>query len=107
METFTVRDLRERTGELIRDAEAGKLSVITKHGTPVFVAVPFDEILLQEGVGVALAIKLFDEEHISLSRAARMAGRSASEMIDLLGKHGIPVIRTTPEDLERELADFG
>jgi len=24
---FTVRDLRERTGELIRDAEAGKLSV--------------------------------------------------------------------------------
>jgi prevent-host-death family protein len=107
METFTVRDLRERTGELIRGAEAGKLSVITKHGTPVFVAVPFDETLLREGVAVALAIRLFDEEHISLSRAARMAGCSVSEMIDLLGKHGISVIRTTPEELEQELADFG
>lgn len=106
METFTVRDLRERTGELIRDAEAGKLSVITKHGTPVFVAVPFDDTLLQEGVGVALAIRLFDEEHISLSRAARMANRTVSGMIDLLGKHGIPVIRTTEKDLEQELADF-
>lgn len=106
METFTVRDLRERTGELIRDAEAGKLSLVTKHGTPVFVAVPFDETLLQEGVGVALAIRLFDEEHISFSRAARMANRTVSEMVDLLGKHGIPVIRTTAQELEQELADF-
>jgi prevent-host-death family protein len=107
METFTVRDLRERTGELIRDAEAGKLSVVTKHGTPVFVAVPFDDVLLKEGIGVALAVHLFDEERISLSRAARMAGQSVSEMVDLLGRHGIAVIRTTAEELEQELADFG
>ena len=43
MNLFTVRDLRERTGELIRDAEAGKLSLVTQHGRPVFVAVPLDE----------------------------------------------------------------
>lgn len=106
MEAFTVRDLRERTGELIRGAEAGKLSVLTKHGTPVFVAVPFDDALLKEGVGVALAIHLFDEERISLSRAARMAGRSVSEMVDLLGRYGISVIRITADQLEQELADF-
>jgi len=106
MHTFTVRDLREHTGELIRGAENGELSVVTKHGTPVFVAVPFDETLLREGVGMALAIKLFDEERISLGRAAKLAGLSVSEMIDMLGRHGIAVIRTTDEDLERELGDF-
>ncbi|MBN8441941.1 MAG: type II toxin-antitoxin system prevent-host-death family antitoxin [Thauera sp.] len=106
METFTVRDLRERTGELIRGAEDGKLAVVTKHGTPVFVAVPFDETLLREGVSVALAIRLFDAEQVSLSRAARIAGRTVSEMIDLLGRHGVSVVRTTKEELERELADF-
>lgn len=106
MHTFTVRDLREHTGELIRSAENGELSFITKHGTPVFVAVPFDETLLREGVGTALAIKLFDEERISLGRAAKLAGLSVSAMIDMLGRHGIAVIRTTAEDLERELADF-
>ena len=106
MHTFTVRDLRERTGELIRGAENGELSIITKHGTPVFVAVPFDETLLREGVGMALAIKLFDEERISLSRAARLAGLPVSEMIDMLGRHGVAVICTTDEDLERELGDF-
>ncbi len=106
MRTFTVRDLREHAGELIRGAENGELSVVTKHGTPVFVAVPFDETLLREGVGTALAIKLFDEERISLGRAAKLAGLSVSAMIDMLGRHGIAVIRTTDEDLERELADF-
>lgn len=106
MHTFTVRDLREHTGDLIRGAENGELSIVTKHGTPVFVAVPFDETLLREGVSVALAIKLFDEERISLGRAAKLAGLSASEMIDTLGRHGIPVIRTTEEELERELGDF-
>ena len=106
MHTFTVRDLREHTGDLIRGAENGELSIVTKHGTPVFVAVPFDETLLREGVSVALAIKLFDEERISLGRAAKLAGLSVSEMIATLGRHGIPVIRTTEEELERELGDF-
>lgn len=106
MHTFTVRDLREHTGELIRGAENGELSVVTKHGTPVFVAVPFDETLLREGVGTALAIKLFDEERISLGRAAKLAGLSVSAMIDMLGRHGVAVIRTTDEDLECELGDF-
>lgn len=106
MHTFTARDLRKNAGELIRRAEEGELSIITRHGTPVFVAVPFDEILLREGVSVALAIKLFDEERISLGRAARLAGLSVSEMIDRLGRHGIAVIRTTDDDLERELGDF-
>lgn len=106
MQTFTIRDLRDRTGELVRDAEAGKLSVVTKHGQPVFVAVPFDEALLKNGVGVALAVRLFDEEQISLGQAARLAGMSHSTFIDLLGSLRIPVARMAGGELERELADF-
>ena len=106
MLTFTVRDLRKHTGDLIRGAENGELSIVTKHGTPVFVAVPFDETLLREGVSVALAIKLFDQESISLSRAARLAGLPVSVMVDLLGRHGVAAIRTTDGELECELGDF-
>ena len=107
MHTFTIRDLRDRTGELVRDAEAGKISIVTKHGQPVFVAVPFDENLLKSGVNVALAVKLFDEEAISLGKAARLAGMSHSEFIDLLGSMGIPVARYAPGELEKELEAFG
>ena len=106
MRIFTVRDIREHSGDLIRGVKNGELSIITNHGKPGFVAVPFDETLLREGVSMALAIKLFDEERISLSRAARLAGLSCSEMINRLSRHGIAVIRATEEDLERELGDF-
>lgn len=107
METFTVRDLRERTGDLIRGAEAGKLSVITKHGAPVFVAVPFDDILLREGVSVALAVHLFDEERISLGKAAQLAGMSRAVFTQHLAQMCIPVIRITAGELEAELVAFG
>ena len=106
MDTFSIRDLRERTGDLVRDAEAGKLSIITKHGQPVFLAVPFDESLLREGVRVALAVKLFDDEVVSLGKAAKLAGMPQSEFIDHLGALKIPVVRYGKEELEQELAAF-
>jgi len=106
LQTFTIRDLRDRTGELVRDAEAGKLSIITKHGQPVFVAVPFDENLLKNGVNVALAVRLFDEESISLGKAARLAAMSVAEFMDHLAQLHITVARPRPGELERELASF-
>ena len=106
MGAFTIRDLRERTGELIRDAEEGKLSIVTKHGQPAFVAVPFDETLLKEGVGVALAVRLFDDEVVSLGKAAKLAGMPQSEFIDHLGALKIPVVRYGKEELQQELEAF-
>lgn len=106
MDVFTIRDLRERTGELICDAEAGKLSIVTKHGRPVFVVVPFDEILLKAGVGVALAVKLFDGDVVSIGKAAKLAGMPLGEFIDYLGTLKIPVVRYGKEELQQELAAF-
>ncbi|MCU0835206.1 MAG: type II toxin-antitoxin system prevent-host-death family antitoxin [Chromatiaceae bacterium] len=107
MQTFSVRDLRDRTTEVVREAQSGKLSVVTKHGQPVFVAVPFDETLLREGVAVALAVKLFDDEAISLGKAAQLAGMSLSDFTDTLGRLGIPVARPISGELEQELETFG
>ncbi len=104
MDTFTVRDLRERTGELIRDAEAGKLSIVTKHGRPVFVAVPFDETIIKSGLPLALAIRLFEEEVVSLGAAAKLAGITVAGMIDELGARAIPVVRYSQTDLDEELS---
>ncbi len=106
MQTFTIRDLRDRTGELVRDAEAGKLSIITKHGQPVFVAVPFDENLLKSGINVALAVRLFDEESISLGKAARLAAMNVPDFMDHLAQLHIPVARPQPGELEQELESF-
>jgi predicted HTH domain antitoxin len=106
MHTFALGDLPEHTGELAREAEAGRLSVVTRDGEPIFVAVPFDETLRREGVNVALAVKLFDEEALSLGQAARLAGLSVPDLMDRLAELGIPVARPRPEELEQELAAF-
>jgi prevent-host-death family protein len=77
-DVFTVRDLRLRTGDLLRDAEEGKLSIITKHGRPAILAIPFGERLLAQGIHRAI-------------------------FIELLGKAGVPAVSYSPEDLTDEL----
>ena len=107
MDTFTVRDLREHTGTLIHDAEAGKLSLITKHGRPVFLAVPFSEDLLVLGLRPSIAIKLYQEKTMSIGKAAKLAGQSIEVFIENLGKLGIPVVNYSPDEIDKELKDFG
>jgi prevent-host-death family protein len=103
IEIFTVRELRQRTGDLLRDAESGRLALITKHGRPAFVAVPFDERLLKHGVNKALALHLFQSRQVTLSQAAKIASISIENFLDMLGEFDIPAVDYPVEDLE--LAD--
>jgi len=107
VETFTIRDLRERTGELVRNAEAGRLALVAKHGHPLFVAVPLDEQVLQHGVGVAMACQLFANKTLSLGKAARMAGLTTESFIERLGAFGISAVDYSAQDLGQELQVLG
>ena len=103
METFTIRDLRERTGQLIHNAEQGHLSIVSKHGHPVFVAVPFDERMQREGINIALAVKMVSEGVLSRAKAAKLAGEPLEMFMLHLGQASIPVINYLPEELDKEL----
>jgi predicted HTH domain antitoxin len=107
MHAISVEQLIRSPGKLIEDAENGRLAVVTKAGRPLFLAVPYDERLAGEDVHVAVAVRLYESDAVSLGRAARIAGFSTSEFIDQLGALQIPVIRYSAEELERELAAFG
>jgi prevent-host-death family protein len=106
METFSVRDLRDRTGELIQGAEAGHLALVTKHGRPVFLALPFDERLLEQGIHVSLAVKLFDEGVLTQGQAAKLAGLSLPDFFAACSARQVPVVRYEPGELEKELEDL-
>lgn len=103
MQSFTIRDLREHTGELSRTAEQGKLSLITRHGHPLFVSVPFSESILQHGVNVALAENLFKSGELSLGKASKLAGMVLADFIEHVSRLGIPVVNYDPSELEAEL----
>jgi predicted HTH domain antitoxin len=50
-----------------------------------------------------LSIKLYEDQRISLGKAAEIAGYSKRAFMDVLSRKGIPVINVSPDDLDREL----
>ena len=106
MQTFTVRDIREHTGALLHGAEEGHISLVTKHGRPAFLAVPFSEELLELGLRPLMAITLFKEGSLSLAKAAKLAGQSVEAFIEKLGALGVAAVDYDPSDIEKEVKDF-
>ena len=107
MSTLTAEGLEAQPQRLLDDAARGQVSLVTRAGEPVLLAVPLGAGVDTSEVRLELAARLYDSEQISLGVAARIAGLSYSEMIDALGERGIATIRLEPGDLERELAAFG
>jgi prevent-host-death family protein len=103
MEAFAVRDLREHTGELVRNAERGGYSVVSKHGKPLFVALPFNDALLAAGVSVALADKLVLQAELSVAAGAKLAGMPYARYLQHLGTLGYSMLDDAA-DMTAELA---
>jgi predicted HTH domain antitoxin len=103
IDIFSPRALRTRSGDLLQDAELGRLSLITKHGHPAILAVPVDRRLLDQGFYRALALSLYEGRHLTLAQAAKVAGVSLDGFIDLLGALGVAAVDYPPEELADEL----
>lgn len=102
MESFAVRDLREHTGELVRNAEAGQYSIVSKHGKPLFVALPFNDALLQSGVNVAFADKLVEAGELSVAAGAKLAGMAYARYLQHLSATGYSILAAA--DFDDEIA---
>ena len=101
---FSVRDLRQQSSKLIKDAERGQLSLITKHGRPAILAIPFDEKLLKFGVQRTLALRLFEKRHLTLAQAAKLAAVPTEDFMALAGTAGIVVVDYPPDEIDDEVA---
>jgi predicted HTH domain antitoxin len=106
MQTFTIRELRERSGDLSREAEEGRLALVTRHGQPLFISVPFTGELIEAGVHTALAVSLFKEGELTSARAAKLARMSLPQFLAHVSAQGIAVVDHHPAELEQELAAF-
>lgn len=103
MKTLGVRALRENPGVLSKSAAAGEYVLLTNRNDPVSLAVPFDDELVRAGVHVSLAVKLFEEEVLTLSKAARMARLDVEDFLAKLAALGVPVVRQDADDLDADL----
>lgn len=107
METFGIKDLKERSGDLTRTAESGQMALITCKDKPLLLGIPFTDKLLEQGVAINLAIHLFRNDVVTLSKGARIAQIALVDFIRLLGTQGIHVVDHDPEDLDSDLENLG
>ena len=63
-----------------------------------------DDRLLALGVQRALALRLYEQRHLTLGQAARLAGMTAEEFMSLLGEAGVPAVDYPPEELKDEIS---
>ena len=102
-EVFSARDLRLHSGAFLKNSEQGHLALVTKHGRPSILAVPFTERLLELGVHRTLALHLFENRHLTLARAAKLAAMSVEEFLDLLSQTGVSAVDYPPDEMDDEI----
>lgn len=103
MKTIGVRALRENPGVLSQCAEAGELIMVTNRNNPISLSVPFSDELLQSGIGVSMAVKLFEEGVLTLTKSAKFAKMPVEEFLLKLTALGVIVVDQTAKELESDL----
>lgn len=102
LDIYTANDLPQRTGELLKRGAEGHLGVITDHGKPALLAVPFDDQLIRHGLHRALALRLVEAQQITPAHAAQLAGMDLAAFIELLAANGIDAVDYPPEELHQD-----
>jgi len=89
MKTIGIKSLQTNPSLLTHAFEKGEYSLITKHGTPIGIAVGFDSLILDEGLKNYLALKAFENGDLSFSQLANSLGKNKSETMLFLGSLNI------------------
>ena len=92
MKAFAASDLRQHTGDLVRNAEIEQLSVVFKHGKPLFVSMPLTDRLPAASVFMALANKLVQSGEPSVSSGAKLSGMPYALYLQHLEAMGYSVL---------------
>jgi prevent-host-death family protein len=103
MTVLSARNLRNRSGDLLKDAAKGRISLITKHGRPAALAIPFDGALLAEGVHRRLAVQLYAANYLTLAAAAKMADMPIERFLECLRLSNVIVADYPAQEVAAEL----
>ncbi len=101
IKTYSARELRD--SHFLTD---DSVAVITSHGKPVKVAIPFDDRMFSEGFSRALALNLVENHIITQVQAAKMAEMSLESFLKLMAKFNIPAADMNAHELIDDLKEF-
>ena len=107
MRTVGIRELKDNPTRAVRAARERPV-LITNRDDPEALLLSLHNLGEHEpDVRLTLAATLYVQAGMSLGRAARLAGTTIEEFINNLASRGIPVLRASREELDRDLQALG
>lgn len=89
---------------VLTDASSKNESVlIMNHNQPVSLAVPLNDTLLDSGLTCNLAVRLYEQGIVTLTKAANISGHSVEAFLPYLKASAISVIDFNEDDLISDL----
>lgn len=106
MQACSVRQLKSNPSTVLRAAEADAMALVTSHQQPTALVVALDRLGLPDTAAVrsGLALSLFQAGSQSVASAAQVAGLPLTRFLEILSALRIPVVQTSAEDLQDDLA---
>lgn len=100
MKAFNIRQLKNNPRTALAAARAGDMVVVMNRDRPQAVLVDLEHLGGADlpSVRVALAVSLFRQGGGSVGFAARMAGKSVSDMLTLLSQQGVSLVSVSQAD---------
>lgn len=106
MNIFNIENLNRYSNTLVQDIERDHLTIITKEGSPISIAIPFTEEMLKLGIPKMLAIKMLEGKTLTVPQAAKIAGWCLIDMFSLASSQGVDVVDYDPKEIDDELAAY-
>ena len=91
MQVIGIKELQTNPGKLTKAFRQKDYLLITKHGQPLGLALPFAEGVMDQGLMPWFAIKGFQNGDLSLGQLSKALNKNQHETIRLLDSLGIPV----------------
>lgn len=98
MTTIGIKELKDNPAILTRTLEDHDVSLLTKRGHPIGIALPWDDAIFENGYKQTVLIEAYREGSISLSQLARSMKISTEEALEMTGLLGIFMIDGDVED---------
>lgn len=100
MQIIGIKELQTNPGRLSSAFNQDDYALITKHGKPFGVALPFTDSLMDHGLKPWYAIKSFENGDLSLGQLSRTLDKTQHETMKLLGLLGVEI---ADYDLDEDL----
>lgn len=92
MQTIGIKELQTNPAIFTRAMENHELTMITKHSTPIGVAVAFDDDMLSYGLKTSLLIQAYKNGSLSIGQLSKALDTATENTMQMLSMMGIDVI---------------